>query len=202
MPGGAEIVVPPRPNRPPPSLPDNTASPPTKMIPRGQLRREKSKSAEDILDSEPQDVYSLAKAVVNSSSGSRLNIRSDLASVLSQQMKSGKTQTLPNHKSVQAVSNFHGNHVLQGKSQFVQDRMPCTRQHLKPAKPQRPPTHTIAGEKTCNFEPDEIVIKKTVRELATGFSQPMLAVKSEGASGGVAKPPKPPRPPPPQRNKH
>ncbi|GFR94138.1 neutrophil cytosol factor 2 [Elysia marginata] len=200
--GGAEIVVPPRPNRPPPALPANPDVSTLKRNAGFQLKREKSKSAEDILDAGESDEYSLATGVTNNSqSGSRLDVKSNLASVLSSQMKSGQVQTLPGRKSAQAGMCLHGNQLALAKS------------HLSPPsvlwKPPKLSKAQSPGAGTAHISEaqhkqgvDEDAGKKTVRELASALSQSMVITMTKPAFDEVAKPSKPPRPPPPQRIKH
>ena len=157
-----------------------------------KLMREKSKSAEDILDGGENQDYSLARAVNNYNSGSKLNMGVDLASVLTQHMKSGQALTLPVRRSAQVERGFQVNQLDQGKSQDRATKCVPGDPHSRPVGtgPRPAAQHNSLGEESAG--------KKTVRELASNFSRSGLAVKPLSGSGDVAKSLKPARPPPPK----
>ncbi|RUS80449.1 hypothetical protein EGW08_011818 [Elysia chlorotica] len=201
-PSGAKIVVPPRPTRPPPNLPatPDSRAPITRAGQR--LVREKSRSAEDILDGGESQGYSLASCVGTNSSGSRLDMRADLASVLlSQRMTSGQAVTLPARRSDKSGKGLHVGRLDQDKPHFAQDGSASeARQDPKMMLKMPSPVGGAvvrpgAGQGT---PADESAGKKSVRELANSFSQSGFAGPIAPGPRGDAKPLKPPRPPPPK----
>ncbi|GFN90222.1 neutrophil cytosol factor 2 [Plakobranchus ocellatus] len=206
-PGGAEIIVPPHPRRPPPALPppiNNRA--PANSRQNVQLQRQKSKSAENILDGDWEVGSKSPISMSGSNSGSRLNLRSVQIPKLDTTVKPSPRprpvlpQTLPRKKPTQQESNVSSG--LPGQARpfsTLQQRLPSnTPQHLQSTKPQVTPDFRAINSSSVNSTTmEETSGRKTVKQLAGMLAAPLGRPKAAVTTGTTAKSPKPVRPPPP-----